>query len=159
MTADTLRQKIKYEPETGLFTWRAAPSNVVKAGSIAGGLMNRGYIFIKIDYVAYLAHRLAWLYVTGKWPENDVDHKDGNRTNNRFNNLRDVARTLNVQNLRSPRKDNKSGFLGVSKDGSGWKAQIQVNKQKRHIGQFTSPELAHAAYLKAKRELHPGNML
>lgn len=159
MNADTLRQKLRYEPETGLFTWRAAPSNVVKAGSIAGGLMNRGYIFIKIDDVAYLAHRLAWLYVTGKWPENDVDHKDGNRTNNRFHNLRDVTRALNVQNLRGPRKDNKSGFLGVSKDGSGWKAQIQVNKQKKYIGLFPSPELAHAAYLKVKRELHPGNML
>lgn len=159
MNAETLRKKLKYEPGTGMFTWIDAPSNVVKAGSIAGGLMNRGYIFIKIDEVAYLAHRLAWLYMTGKWPDNDVDHKDGNGANNRFNNLRDVTRAINLQNLRGPRKDNKSGFLGVSREGHRWKAQIQVDKKKKYLGQFSTPELAHAAYIKAKREIHPGGLL
>lgn len=159
MNAEMLRNKLKYEPETGLFTWISAPSNVVKAGSIAGGLMNHGYISIKINDVAYLAHRLAWLYMTGEWPENDVDHKDGDRKNNRFDNLRDVPRALNVQNLRRPRKDNKAGFLGVSREGHGWKAQIQVDKKKKYIGQFSTPELAHAAYVKAKREMHPGGLL
>jgi len=141
---------------TGAFVWINPTSNRVKAGALAGSLTNHGYFTIRIDGTAYQAHRLAWLYMTGEWPEHEIDHIDGNRLNNSWRNLRDVPRRINAQNMRSAKKTSKSGLLGVVPYGGRWIARITANRKEKHLGIFDTTEAAQAAYLSAKRELHEG---
>ena len=156
VTAQRLRYLFNYDPATGNFTRRVRVSRNTKVGDMAGTKSPDGYLHIRVDCCLYLSHRLAWIYVTGEQPKFQIDHIDGNRCNNAFSNLRDVYCGINSQNQRSARADNKSGFLGVAKNGSGWGASIKAGGMKHHLGTFKNPELAHAAYLEAKRRLHPG---
>src|SRR4051812_40825019 len=103
VTQERLKQVLVYSPESGLFTRR---------GRVAGTTY-RGRINIFIDYRGYLAHRLAWLYVHGRWPIGDIDHIDGNASNNAISNLREVSRSVNMQNQRRARSDSRTGLLGV----------------------------------------------
>jgi len=115
--------------------------NSVKVGDVAGynRLTNEGkkYLIIKIYGVAYRAGRLAWLYMNGQWPENIIDHEDGDGTNNKYKNLRDVTLHENCKNRRK-RVDNKSGVCGVSwsKFCGKWHSYIWVNKKMKVIGYF-----------------------
>jgi len=158
LTLARLMELLEYFPLTGIFVWRARSSTFsrIKIGDIAGNITHQGYVCIKIDRRLYFVHRLAWLYMTGAWPENQIDHIDGNPSNNRWHNLRDATNSENQQNLRTPHSDNKCGLLGVSKhkDSKKWIAQIRINGKARHLGYFPTAEIAHAAYLKAKRRLH-----
>jgi len=104
----------------------------------------------------YCAHRLAWLYVHGKWPDRHIDHINGKPDDNRISNLRDVSVSVNMQNRTRAQSNNKSGLLGVSKVQNGWTATIGKNKKRIHLGTFPSPELASSVYIKAKRYLHEG---
>jgi len=97
---------------------------------------------------------LAWLYMTGAWPTNDVDHIDGDCSNDRFNNLREATRAQNLQNLRQSKRKSKDLPLGVSQFGMKWRAQITINRRNKHLGIFSSQEAASAAYVSAKRQLH-----
>jgi hypothetical protein len=155
LTAERLRELLDYNPETGIFTWRQAPSNSIKAGSIAGSKNHDGYRRIKINLIDHAAHRLAWFYVHGVWPAHEIDHINGIRTDNRICNLRDVPRMDNMQNQRTAQRGAKSGFLGVYSNHGKWRAAIQVNKKTIALGNFATPEEAHQAYLEAKRRLHP----
>ena len=131
------------------------------AGSVLGCLHGGRYVAFSIDGRYYLAHRLAWVSVTGEWPRGEIDHWDTNGLNNAWKNLRDVTKVVNMQNLRCARKDNKTGLLGASwseRDGL-FRACIRVDGKQRYLGMFDSAEAAHAAYVKAKRELHEGNTL
>ena len=103
----------------------------------------------------YLAHRLAFLHVTGGWPPHHIDHRDGDPANNRWTNLRPATNAENMQNRHSVSSNNKSGRLGVSPNGYGWMSQIRLNGKVRHLGTFATVEDAHLAYLKAKSALHP----
>lgn len=106
------------------------------------------------------AHRLAFLLMTGAMPAGDVDHINGNRADNRWCNLRDVSRAVNMQNLRKPRADNTTGFLGVSLSKGRYQAQIAANGKTHYLGLYDCPKLAHAAYVARKRLLHSeGNTL
>lgn len=108
-----------------------------------------------------MAHRLAWLYVHGRWPDGLIDHKNGDRADNRFDNLRDVAHRVNMQNLRKAFVSSKTGLLGASplKDGR-FGAFIKRDGKSKNLGTFDTPELAHAAYVAAKRVIHhEGNTL
>jgi len=109
-----------------------------------------------IDQANYLAHRLAWLYVTGHWPLVHVDHIDGNRKNNAFSNLREADRKTNAQNMRMAHRDNKTGLLGVTAHRKTFVANILVDGCQLRIGRFATAEEAHAAYLNAKRAMHKG---
>ena len=152
ITAEEVRRLFNYNPYTGIFTRRIdRPPH--KAGEIAGYNCH-GYIRIKITNQTYSAHRLAWLYVYGACPVGEIDHINGNCSDNRISNLRDVSHMKNCENKRKARADNKSGLLGVSKADNSWRAQIQVNGKKFHIGVFETKEEAHLAYIKAKRSLH-----
>ncbi len=157
-----LKGLLKYDPETGAFTWlvkRKSRAGYVLPGSVAGSVHKRtGYREIGIEGKLYLAHRLAWLYVHGEWPDNLIDHKDGERDNNKLSNLRQADRSINGQNMRGPRKDGTSGYLGVtwSKQRKKWAAQISVDGKHCHLGLHESPEIASNAYLSAKRNLHVG---
>lgn len=122
------------------------------------GNPTQGRLQLCVDNHNTLIHRYIWLYVHGKWPDGVIDHIDGNAMNNRLDNLRDVSQHVNTQNNRKARSNNRSGFLGVhfDKNRNLYKAEITMAGKNRHLGRFNTPEEAHEAYLKAKRELHEG---
>lgn len=154
-TAQRLRELLHYDPETGQFTWLKQNSVRISVGDVAG-CRTAGKTYIGIDGAIYRAHRLAWLYTYGRWPSKVIDHRDGNPHNNVFSNLREVSQSVNIQNQRRPRRDNASGFLGVEKHGPTWRAVITTSGVRKRFGRYPSPELAHEAYLTAKRMEHEG---
>jgi len=164
LTAERLRELLHYDPETGVFT-RACDSLgghgtqvIARKGDIAGGICSKwGYRKISVAGHSYRANRLAWLYVTGRWPEGQIDHWNGIRSDDRFDNLRDVSQAVNLQNRRTASPQSISGILGVSPSKKGrWRAQISINNRNRFLGDFDNPQAAHEAYLTAKRKLHEG---
>jgi hypothetical protein len=156
ITQERLRELVHYCPETGIFTHLESKGRK-KAGTTAGSLRLDGYVYIMISGTRAMAHRFAWLYMTGEWPLADIDHIDGNKSNNAFNNLRDVSRSVNAQNQKRAKISSKLGLLGVSKLPSGnFKAVIVLNGNRNYLGVFSNPNDAHQAYLKAKRKLHEG---
>ena len=155
ITQDRLKEVLLYNHETGIFTWRKTMSNRASAGTQAGWSHNAGYVGIRIDGKAYLAHRLAWLYVTGEWPPILVDHRDTVKTNNKFSNLRLANHSQNSENCKIS-KDNKTGYKGVTfnKQLGKFIARIRKNKIEHHLGCYETPELAHVAYVEASARLH-----
>lgn len=149
ITVDQVKRLLHYEPDTGVFTWLVQRSQF-PAGKVAGRKDLVGYIQIKINYKNYLSHRLAWFYMTGEWPEHEVDHRNNDRADNRWANLRAATRSQNQGNrLRS--RNNTSGFKGVlwDKQSGRWKARIR----QRDLGYYANIEDAAAAYEKAAKEL------
>lgn len=156
LTAARLRELLSYDAETGEWTWRVARRRMLP-GSPAGTVKANGYLQISIDNRTYSAHRLAWLYVNGAWPSEQIDHINGIRQDNRFANLRDVRLAENIQNNFRARKGKTScALLGVTKDKrtKKWKAAITANGVVFRLGQFETAEAGHAAYLEAKLALH-----
>lgn len=152
-----VRSALHYDPQTGSFTWRrrsdrSARWNGKWAGKAAGyehGCRGGPYLRITIDGREYPAHCLAFLYMTGTWPENQIDHRDRNGLNNRWRNLRPATRSQNRANS-GARSDNKLGVKGVITSRSGrFIAQIQVSGGRRYLGTFDTPEEAGAAYERA----------
>lgn len=154
-----LKELFVYSPDTGNFT-RRVPRGNRPAGEVIG-YMNNGYIMTFIDGRMYQAHRLAWLYVYGEWPKHEIDHADGDRANNRIENLRDVPGFVNRQNRRSPQKNSTTGYLGVTTDKrtGNFIAYINHMGKSKYLGKFRLAEEAHRAYVDAKRRLHAGNTL
>jgi len=152
---DNFKDWLKYSPEDGHFRWikRIAPKT--RVGGIAGTIRKDGYVQLSLSGKHYLAHRLALLYMTGELPE-EVDHINGNRADNRAKNLRKASRAENGSNIRAPKANNTSGYLGVtfSAKRSKWQAQITVNRKHMNLGLYNSPIEAHEAYVAAKRKLH-----
>lgn len=160
LTVDRFRELLSYCPHTGEFR-RQVDKPHSAAGTIAGRVDEFGYRHITIDYTRYKAHRLAWFVTHGVWPGPQVDHIDGNPANNSIANLRPVVAAENGQNRQGANKNSKSGLLGVvwHTAASKWMATISVDRKQRYLGLFPTAEQAHAAYLAAKRELHPfGNL-
>jgi len=147
--------RLTYEPKTGNFVWNTAGSGI-RIGSVAGSLTIYGYVQIKVGRRAYRAHRLAWFFSFGVWPDGEIDHINGNRLDNRLSNLRVVDRSGNSQNRRLAHKDNSSGFLGAAwnRQHQRWQSKIVANKVRHHLGYFDTPEAAHLAYMAAKARLH-----
>jgi hypothetical protein len=151
INADTARQLLIYEPETGVFTWRESRGRVA-AGDVAGGLARNGYWEIYVGGRRYRAHRLAWLITHGEWPEPTVDHINGVKTDNRIANLRQATVTQNHAN-QSLRRNSQSGIRGVhysARDGR-WVAKITANGRTSFLGQFKTKDEAAAAYATASR--------
>ena len=155
LTQARLKQLLHYDPDTGVFI-RTTSTGSTKAGAAVGTAHCKGYYCAMVDYKKYLLHRLAFLYMTGEWPEHDVDHINGVRTDNRWANLRPATSAENRQNIRRAKSNSASGVLGVSwHRGAGkWQAQIKHEGKTRALGLFLNPDDAHAAYLEAKRSLH-----
>ena len=160
MTQDQLKRILSYDPETGLFHWRIKPSKRFTAGMQAGSSVN-GYIRIHTNGRQYSAHRLAWLYIHGVEPKHQIDHINGNPSDNRIVNLRQATALENAQNIRKPQKNNTHGNLGVTFDPKKklWRTRISVNGTRKYIGKFKTQEQAAQAYLEAKRAMHPFNTL
>ncbi len=159
LTQARLKEVLHYDPKTGLFTRRVKTSNSIAVGMPAGHLHSSGYRIISVGGELRRAHRLAWLWMTGSWPSGQIDHINGRRHDNRFCNLREVTAQLNTQNLKSAQVNNKTGLLGVTAHGPSWRATITVGGKQRTLGSFPTANLAHVAYLKAKRAEHTGNTL
>jgi hypothetical protein len=159
ITAETLRALLAYNPETGEFRWRVNRKGI-QMGDVAGCVNSSGYTRIKVNGMEFVAHRLAWLYTHGTWPDHQIDHINGDKRDNRIKNLRDVSRSVNLQNQTRARRGSTSGLLGVSwhKHKEQWETKIMIDKRSQHIGYFHTPEAAHAAYLAAKLRLHPGDI-
>lgn len=154
ITAERVREVLDYDLETGVFTW-AKGGHGIFFGSIAGTKKNTGYICIKIDGKMYRAHRLAWLYVHGAFPDGDIDHVSRVRDDNRISNLRVASKAENAQN-RSKNRNNKSGVAGVywHKLSKKWAAQIKVNRISIHLGSYKDIDEAKAARSEAKAKYH-----
>jgi hypothetical protein len=144
LPAERLREVLSYDPLTGIFKWRVATSSRVRVGDVAGGTNKEGYRVIGVDGTQYLAHRLAWIYVTGRQPNLCLDHKDGNRSNNRFDNLREASASENTANSRCSRL-NVSGLKRAHRIRDGWKSEIRIAGRAFYLGRFDSAESAHAA--------------
>lgn len=154
LTLNELRESLHYDANTGIFTWLARAAKAIHVGDVAGNTNKFGYTTIGFKKKIYKAHRLAWLYIYGTWPDGLIDHVNGVKSDNRIINLRVVNETGNSENVRRPNKRNKSGFMGVILFQNKWRASITINKKTRRIGDFATPEEAHQAYLNAKRKHH-----
>lgn len=152
LTAERLRQLLSYDPATGLFTWKQNKPGK-RIGEAAGCDKGGGYMSISVDGTQYNAHRLAWLYVTGDWPAQFVDHKDGNPSNNSFGNLRLANRSQNNHNSRR-RAHNSSGIKGVYRKKNRWAVSITVNRKKIWVGSFIDLEDAAKARENAAIKYH-----
>ncbi len=157
LTADRLREVVTYDPTTGAFR-NACSRKKVRIGEIAGTVdKSVGYIVLCIDRRRYYGHRLAFLYMTGRWPDECVDHINGDRIDNRWANLRSVSRSINQQNMRRAMHGSSSGLLGAHRKRGRWSSQIRtVDGQLMRLGTFDTAEEAHVAYVTAKRKLHEG---
>lgn len=153
LTASRLRELLVYEPDAGVFRWRLSPTPRMRAGQVAGSKDREGYVRISIAGCLYKASRLAFLYQLGHWPSDEVDHRNGITSDDRWENLRESNRATNALN-RSKKVNNTSGYKGVSRFHSKWKAQIQAFKKLHYLGLFDTPEAAHAAYCAAAQRLH-----
>jgi hypothetical protein len=144
---------LDYNPETGEFLWKASRGRRAK-GARAGSVRSNGYAYIWVKGGYYRAHRLAWLYVHGRFPDLEIDHVNMNKTDNRIENLRLATHSQNGANT-GKKRNNKSGYKGVhySRIRKKWRAQIEKGGNKHHLGLFYTPEEAHNAYIKAAQEL------
>lgn len=145
LTAERLRTLLHYNQETGLFTWIAG-RGLHNANRKAGTPHSKGYWRISVDNKTYFAHRLAWLYVFGTWPDGQIDHINQCKTDNRMANLRIATNSLNHANMPGW---SVVGMKGVCADKGKWKAQIMRDGRKQHLGSFATPEEAHAVYCQA----------
>ena len=156
MNISLISQVIRYDPKNGLFYWLVDRKGHAKAGDIAGAKHNRGYIRIGVNGESYLAHRLALLLSGMTLMDRDqVDHINGDRSDNRLSNLRIATHSENCQNAKA-RKDNATGLKGVGYDRRRgmWRARIKFDRSAKWLGYFNSPEEAHAAYCAEAIKLH-----
>lgn len=145
---DEVKKVVQYNPYTGLFFWIIKRNGVLKTG-IAGH--SSKYVRIKINGVSYSASCLAWLWMTGIWPEHEIDHRDLNKHNNAWDNLRAATRAQNMQNAPCWKKGKLSKYKGIhwKKDCSKWEAKIGLGGHQKYLGRFDSEQEAHAAYVQA----------
>jgi hypothetical protein len=147
ITAEKLRSVLHYNPDTGVFMWITSGSGR-RIGVPAGSHDQDGYIRIVVLGREYRAARLAWLYMTGEWPPDEVDHRNLVKSDNVWTNLRAATKTQNQAN-RTAHRDNKSGLKGVGWDTQArkWRASINANHKTHNLGNFDCPAAAHFAYI------------
>lgn len=147
VTQEYLKTILYYNPKTGEFTRLVSTSNYVAVGDIAGSATLGGYVEMSVKNKSYLAHRLVFLYMTGSWPKNDVDHMNQIKNDNRWCNLRECTVSQNLANSKIP-KNNTSGFKGVTwyKRDKKWKAQIMFRGKHINIGRYKEKNAAAMAY-------------
>lgn len=153
-----IREYLSYDQDTGAFTWIKRPAHTrIQVGDAAGSLDSDGYLRIKFGGIEYRAGRLAWFFVTGQMPPDDlhVDHRNLSKTDNRFDNLRLATVSQNNRNRAAlPRENRHSRYKGVSrfKSTGKWMASIYVNGKLRFLGTFRNEEDAARAYDEAANQ-------
>ena len=152
LTQKRLKQVLDYTPETGLFTWNNTLNNKVNAGDVAGWSI-RGYGYITINRKDYIAAKLAFLFMEGIYPENEVDHINRITDDNRWTNLRVVTHRENCLN-KGLRKDNSSGITGIywRDKRNKWESQIGVYGKRVFLGRYETLKEAILARIKAEKE-------
>lgn len=145
VTAERIREVLDYDKESGSLTWRSTGK---RAGWVHKGTHGPEdtYLRIEVDGRAYMAHRLAWLHVTGSFPPQEIDHENQNGLDNRWTNLREASRSQNCMNRRAFSNKITSAHKGIVKDRHGWRARIQVDGRRLHLGRFDSEQKAVDAY-------------
>lgn len=159
LTQGQLKELLHYDPETGIFTWYKW--RVTKRGEsgerVAGSVQKKGYITIGLGGKVYMAHRLAWLYMNGAWPKDQIDHINQAKADNRFANLREATNGQNKSNSKVHR-NNRCGLKGVTfyklPKKRPWQARIRINKELICLGYYSTAEEAHAAYVVAAKKYH-----
>ncbi len=151
LTAQWLRDNLVYEPITGSFMWKVrGPGRMM--GKVLGTKVWPGYVTMKVDGTLYYAHRLAWLYVHGEWPEHHLDHIDGVKSNNAISNLRPATSSQNSASR--PTKRRVAASRGVMPHGAGFVARIHFEGKRHYLGYFPTLEGAKAAYEAKAKEIH-----
>lgn len=149
LTLDRLKEILHYDPATGYWHWLMTLSNRAIAGNEAGSLRVRGDITIRVEGIEYKSHRLAWFYMTGEWPKDQIDHKDLVRSHNWWTNLRLANNSQNNANRRV-RSDSSTGVKGVIRNPRSkinpYHARIRVGGKVKILGQFATIEAASDAY-------------
>ena len=172
LTAERLRDTLEYNQITGKFFRKVSVKSFggrcgtkkQEAGAEVGTKVRPdGYIRFTFEGHQYMAHRLAWLYVHGEFPKQEIDHIDGNRSNNAITNLRLSSRKENNQNRHKARKDSSSNLIGAflvkGRDKKKWRSTIRADGKIKHLGYFDTEEDAHLSYCAAKKIFHPSSDL
>lgn len=160
-----LLECVSYNKETGIFTWKKRPLSHFKTemacktfntrfcSAVCGSKLSNGYMKVRLFGADYLSHRMAYFYVNGVFPQNQIDHINGVRTDNKFANLRSVTNKENSHNRQQLNKNSSTGLTGVTFDKARklFVSSIQIDGKHKHLGRFKSKEEAYEAYLKAKR--------
>lgn len=146
LTAEKLRERLSYTADSGEFHRIKTLNSRHQVGGRVGTRHSKGYWTIGIDGRYYKAHRLAWLFVNGEWPDGEIDHINGNKTDNRIANLRIASRSQNMVNRDAPRCDNKLGMRGVTQIGNRYIARFK----NAYLGIFRTAEEAQQTYLTAR---------
>ena len=152
MNQEQLKAEFHYDPVTGVFRRRfAKPFSNRRPWSVAGSVATKGYLQISVGGKLFMAHRLAWMYVYGDWPKEQIDHINGRKDDNRIDNLRDVSGSINMLNQTKPRGKK---LLGVTwhESRKKWQARLKINRESKSLGMFETQEEAHQAYMTAKIE-------
>lgn len=156
ITQGRLRELLNYDPSSGIWRWVRPPRGKL-FGSVAGTLRAKGYRAITIDGRSYSSHRLAWFWMTGHFPTQQIDHINGIRWDNRWENLRAASCGENSQN-RAMQSNNTSGYIGVSaanyRKFRVWRAKITVGGKTISLGYWETPQQAAAAYSRGKAKYH-----
>lgn len=152
LTQDEIKSLFDYK--NGKLVWKIKPNRNIRVGDAAGSMDSRGYLQTKHNGIVYLNHRLIWLMHYGYLPE-QIDHINGNRMDNRIENLRPATKQQNQHNAKR-RVDNRSGVKGVSwlKDSRKWRADIQINGKRHCLGRFDSIENAKEFIMLAREMMH-----
>lgn len=158
LTQERLKELLDYDPGTGVFRRLISRGNA-RAGNVTGCMRSDGYLNIKLDGKNYYAHRLAWLYVYGRWPKGQIDHINGVRDANGIKNLRVAKNHAEQAQNQKLHSANTSGFPGVTwhNRDENWQARIRCSGERYFLGCFDTPEEAAEAYRKAKARLHTFN--
>lgn len=146
LTATEVRAALIYDCDTGKFARRGS-------GRVVGSRHSKGYVVISVFNLRIYAHRLAWLYVTGEWPAEQIDHINGDRSDNRFANIRLATQSENQSNM-GAKKHNQIGLKGVTKVNRRYRAEIRKDKRRYHLGYFNTAEEASDAYARAAVKMH-----
>lgn len=159
ITYDIACEFFEYDSNTGFVYWKKTSNPRAKSGQRAGASRKDGYRVISLKKQTFLEHRLIWFLINKTWPTKFLDHIDGNPANNKIENLREATPLENQQNQKHKRKNNTSGYLGVSwhNIANKWKAEIRSNNKPIYLGLFDNPDEAYKAYLVAKQSFHTFN--
>lgn len=152
-TPKEIKALLRYDPLTGLLWWKNDSRLYRRKTTVPPGHKSFGYVRITVHPRAYPAHALAWVIMKGRWPKREIDHRDMNRANNKWENLRLATRGQNRQNCK-PFKNNKSGLKGVMRQATRWRAEINASNKRYYLGLFGTKEEAYAAYCAAASKLH-----
>jgi hypothetical protein len=148
LTAARLRELLDYNPRTGRFTWRVDKTGRGARKGATAGTVTKRYRIICIDLKRYNASRLAFLWMTNRWPKFQADHINLDTTDDRWRNLRDATPSQNTANCKTK---NKFGLKGVKQVGQRYAARISIDSRTIHLGTFGTPKAAHAAYIVAAK--------